>query len=691
MFKFFSRPPATSALERLSLTCPTPVTSPNPVTSPSPPEATPSSTPGFMPVVPMIGRSPDVPEEENNCLPGRCFTDEKFMDRVMPTAPHPSLELKSVSLKGATLLARIPRPLERFFVLSRYNSGNCIKLRKLSRTFESIPVSDISSEGFTTFCIASVKRSHCLNHTCLKFNSSGAVWPHSSGLGLQISPGEASEEARGQAFFGWGWGNGLAMVAGVVMLVVMLSCVIWRSRRKGDGHDGGASGIGVMGDRSGTDMTNISATEEEDGVLSKEEEMPTRPQMKSLTPPQRPPPYPLSPSTKFTSHTPVTSPMPAVATGGYVEVSGHSNMASGIESLKSVPHQVEAGITVSSLFSAVPSRTIITSEGSLSPSAQSESGTSQVIMASPPHVMLGKNKGSFGIPATLATTKEPGLDTKDAASLFVDTTPTNRTPFCGAPQIAAISQEVDRVNVIISSCIDALRGSNSSSSGGSGLAGTGSETTVSVPHTSSAPHGFMLLRAEELAALARGPMSQTCSAHPSTSRSVAVPSNTSKIQHNLHLTRGFTSVPDSAVSLLPAHSSSSSCLPPCRPPRTPPLLWRDDSQTSLSHPPITHPIEVHPPTAHYHLAQSPSSALPVQALQPSFSPSSPETPSARRAARALWRKLQRVRGRARRDDTRMQVVSKGAGHALKEKVQRARGEDLHEILDYWKGVSAQHT
>lgn len=31
-----------------------------------------------------------------------------------------------------------------------------------------------------------------------------------------------------------------------------------------------------------------------------------------------------------------------------------------------------------------------------------------------------------------------------------------------------------------------------------------------------------------------------------------------------------------------------------------------------------------------------------------------------------------------------------AGHALRKKVQFAKGEDLHDILDYWKGVSAQH-
>ncbi|EPQ18399.1 Leucine-rich repeat and fibronectin type-III domain-containing protein 6 [Myotis brandtii] len=35
-------------------------------------------------------------------------------------------------------------------------------------------------------------------------------------------------------------------------------------------------------------------------------------------------------------------------------------------------------------------------------------------------------------------------------------------------------------------------------------------------------------------------------------------------------------------------------------------------------------------------------------------------------------------------------VYMAAGHALRKKVQFAKDEDLHDILDYWKGVSAQH-
>ena len=63
--------------------------------------------------------------------------------------------------------------------------------------------------------------------------------------------------------------------------------------------------------------------------------------------------------------------------------------------------------------------------------------------------------------------------------------------------------------------------------------------------------------------------------------------------------------------------------------------------------------------------------------------SSPEY--ACRASRSLWGRFRLSRRRHR--DAGECVA---AGHALRRKVQFAKDEDLHDILDYWKGVSAQH-
>ncbi|KAL0204154.1 hypothetical protein M9458_002172, partial [Cirrhinus mrigala] len=50
----------------------------------------------------------------------------------------------------------------------------------------------------------------------------------------------------------------------------------------------------------------------------------------------------------------------------------------------------------------------------------------------------------------------------------------------------------------------------------------------------------------------------------------------------------------------------------------------------------------------------------------------------------LWERFKLHRKRHRDEEEYI-----AAGHALRRKVQFAKDEDLHDILDYWKGVSAQ--
>ncbi|XP_041133007.1 protein ELFN1-like [Polyodon spathula] len=53
-------------------------------------------------------------------------------------------------------------------------------------------------------------------------------------------------------------------------------------------------------------------------------------------------------------------------------------------------------------------------------------------------------------------------------------------------------------------------------------------------------------------------------------------------------------------------------------------------------------------------------------------------------AHTIWERFKLHRKRHKEEDYM------AAGHALRKKVQFAKDEDLHDILDYWKGVSAQH-
>ncbi|XP_021413457.1 protein ELFN1 [Oncorhynchus mykiss] len=50
----------------------------------------------------------------------------------------------------------------------------------------------------------------------------------------------------------------------------------------------------------------------------------------------------------------------------------------------------------------------------------------------------------------------------------------------------------------------------------------------------------------------------------------------------------------------------------------------------------------------------------------------------------IWERF-KLRGKRHKDEDEYMA----AGHALRKKVQFAKDEDLHDILDYWKGVSAQ--
>ncbi|XP_049601411.1 protein ELFN1 [Syngnathus scovelli] len=75
------------------------------------------------------------------------------------------------------------------------------------------------------------------------------------------------------------------------------------------------------------------------------------------------------------------------------------------------------------------------------------------------------------------------------------------------------------------------------------------------------------------------------------------------------------------------------------------------------------------------------SQLPAQYHNLSYS-SSPEYYC--KPSHSIWERFKLHRKR-HKDDEYM-----AAGHALRKKVQFAKDEDLHDILDYWKGVSAQH-
>ena len=106
-----------------------------------------------------------------------------------------------------------------------------------------------------------------------------------------------------------------------------------------------------------------------------------------------------------------------------------------------------------------------------------------------------------------------------------------------------------------------------------------------------------------------------------------------------------------------------------------------DAQIEELEGPDGHKSSMLEPLTHSRSRDLAYSQLPSQYHNLSYS-SSPEYYC--KPSHSIWERFKLHRKR-HKDDEYM-----AAGHALRKKVQFAKDEDLHDILDYWKGVSAQH-
>ena len=103
-----------------------------------------------------------------------------FMDRVglypQPTtssssmdALGPSLKLRHVSFSTASLLVMIPKPFSKMYILVQYNHTYVSDVMNLNKKKEIITLNKLKSHTNYTFCVASIRNSQRYNHTCLSF------------------------------------------------------------------------------------------------------------------------------------------------------------------------------------------------------------------------------------------------------------------------------------------------------------------------------------------------------------------------------------------------------------------------------------------------------------------------------------------------------------------------------------------
>uniref|UniRef100_A0A452DKE0 Extracellular leucine rich repeat and fibronectin type III domain containing 1 n=1 Tax=Capra hircus TaxID=9925 RepID=A0A452DKE0_CAPHI len=234
-------------------------------------------------------------------------------------------------------------------------------------------------------------------------------------------------------------------------------------------------------------------------------------------------------------------------------------------------------------------------------------------------------------------------------------------------EISTIAKEVDKVNQIISSCIGALKAESAPSRA-----------------PPAGKRGFLAPAYQDACGLQR---------HHSLEAAPGAPRASSSSSGSARSPRPFRAEPPALHEAKyiekgsPAAEAILTVTPAAAVLRAEPEKGRQYAEHRHSYP-GPHPAEPPaPPAPPESLGGRKASILePLTRPRPyrhlSYA-SSPEY--ACRASRSLWGRF-RLSRRRRRDAG--ECVA--AGHALRRKVQFAKDEDLHDILDYWKGVSAQH-
>ncbi|XP_076996384.1 protein ELFN1 [Tamandua tetradactyla] len=258
-----------------------------------------------------------------------------------------------------------------------------------------------------------------------------------------------------------------------------------------------------------------------------------------------------------------------------------------------------------------------------------------------------------------------------------------------AAEISTIAREVDKVNQIINNCIDALKSEAAAFPGAK--AGPAEPPLVLLAEPLAAKHGFLAPVFQDSLAhgLQRHPGLDTAPAparSPRALRTDPTAAEAAYIEKTSPAAAILTVTPAAAVLRAEAEKARQLAehrhsypgphpaeppAPPPPPPPPPSLAGLGGRKPSLLEP-LTRPrprdlaySQLSPQYHHLGYASSPESGC--------------------GAPHGIWGRFRLSR---RRPKDREEFVA--AGHALRKKVQFAKDEDLHDILDYWKGVSAQH-
>ncbi|XP_068606157.1 protein phosphatase 1 regulatory subunit 29 [Brachionichthys hirsutus] len=83
----------------------------------------------------------------------------------------PTIKLNDVSLSSASLLVQIPRPFSKMYILTQHNYTFVSDIMNLKNKKELITLNKLKAHTNYTFCVSSIRNSQRYNHTCLQFST----------------------------------------------------------------------------------------------------------------------------------------------------------------------------------------------------------------------------------------------------------------------------------------------------------------------------------------------------------------------------------------------------------------------------------------------------------------------------------------------------------------------------------------
>ncbi|KAJ8284118.1 hypothetical protein COCON_G00029680 [Conger conger] len=255
-------------------------------------------------------------------------------------------------------------------------------------------------------------------------------------------------------------------------------------------------------------------------------------------------------------------------------------------------------------------------------------------------------------------------------------------------EISTIAKEVDKVNQIINNCIDALKSESTSFQGvKSGAVSTAEPQLVLISEQPQSKSGFLSPVYKESY---HHPLQRHHSMEATPKRSSTSSSGSVRSPRSFRSEGAYKSEAKYIEKTSPTADTILTVTPTAAILRAEAEKIRQYSEHRHSYP-GSHQVEQmegpgsRKPSILEPLTRPRPRDLTYSQLSPQYHnlsySSSPEYSC--KPAHSIWERFKLHRKRHKEEEYM------AAGHALRKKVQFAKDEDLHDILDYWKGVSAQ--